>query len=271
MGVDHLRVARACMEGPVLQKELVRRLPLSPNKLSLAQQDLVRLGFLKCTDLGSGNELAVNPFRKEALKVFLRQYQFLGKAFFVRPHSLVFRGYFVKDINISNLISVLSRAQDFRHVVSKMKNNVQHILITPHGQLIFNEKSTGRHIVRCLIDGFVLPLQEEQIPLIEEYIITETTERFMHIQKLVEEALGGKMIFQQVHSLEPLHIGVVLKEDIYKTLELQAAIRKAELDVDRSVRGCSEIEAKGSLSEAAARISDILLEIANRAGKITYS
>ena len=58
--------------------------------------------------------------------------------------------------------------------------------------------------------------------------------------------------------LRNMHVGIILKKEVYKLLKLTEEIRSLKMYVDNSVYGCKEIEAAGKYDQATTKAQAML-------------
>lgn len=251
----------------MLQQDLIQKTGLNKTTLSEIKADLIKMGWCKDVDLGSGKEIMIKLCNLKEIKLFLGHWEFLKHAFFVRPHSIKARCLFkVKpEENFEKAINRLSINKKWKLIISSMKNNKEYTLVTEYGKIILLQNS---RLVQFLVEGFILPIRKEDIDKLEDYIVEGIQYKLLSMHNLIKEHLYNfKIEIFDIIYLRSLHMGIITKNNVSKIVHLKNKIRSLGMFVDKSIYDCDEIEAKGRLEEVLNKIKNIMEELFHQQDK----
>jgi len=241
-GENHFRFIQKCLQSPegILQKNIVNDLGLDKTTVSEIKHDLIRLGWTKDVDLGSGKEVTIKICKENEIKLFLGQWQSLKHSIFVRPHAILCRtilsdkpDHFEKAAN--NLTT------KYHVIISEMKNNKEYSVETDYGKIVFRLKGK---VIDFWIEEFILPVYQEDVTHFEEYIKQGIMDRFFKLHSLFKGHFGEfRIVISDCFYLKSLHLGIITKENVNKVLSL----RELDIFADKSIYGCVETETKGKI------------------------
>lgn len=247
-------------EGFYSQQKLGKLVGINKTTTSKVIKDLERLEWCIKTHSPGGNYLNVKISRKKEIECFLGQWDSLSKHILLRPHNITVGGLIENNqIGLAKAISKLSQKENLRLERSYMKNNTQYSIKSSHGTVVLYQH--GKKI-EFRIRGFVLPLKKEDLEYIKEYIEEGIEERTKKILEIITPILKNQKIeIKHSYILKKIHLGLIAKKNISKTLSMKKMIKESGLISDNSIYGCDEIEAKGKIDEVSCKISSFIYNL----------
>jgi len=257
----HFRVLdKLVARKEILQKDLLKATQLDKTTVSEIKSDLIRLGWCKDVDLGSGKEILIKLCKLNEIKSFIRHWKFLKQSMLVRPHSIILRAVLKeKPEHFIKAVKKLSLHPSYRLIISHMNNNEQYTLETEYGKVNFYLNGM---MVIFYITGFILPVTEEDLDLLEEYITEGIQSRVLALHSLLKEHFEKFRIeiFDCIY-LKSLHLGIITKKDVSKCIQIKNKMEELKMFCDESIYGCDEIEAKGKIDKVLNKVKVMLNEL----------
>jgi len=252
----HCRILKRLLEEDNLfQSELIKSMKIDKTTVSEIISDLKALGWCQIINYpNEKNYLRIN--KKKEIRLFLDNWDSLGKCIFLRPHNIILQGVvqFNEQEKI-NVITKLSQLEGVKLSPSYLKNNTQYSLYTPYGTITLFQKGT---CIKFNLESFVLPLKKEDIEYMKDYIMNGINSRFINILNMIENVCKGKIVISKSYCLKELHLGLISKKDIHKIMRVEDMLKQNRLISDNSIYGVDEIESKGDIDSVVGDISSFI-------------
>lgn len=237
----------------IKQKDLEEITGIDKTTISEAISDLRRLGWCK-NSVEINQEVCIRKTRINEINLFLGGWNSLIKTILVRPHDIILQGSIKYDnVQLGKALTSLSKREDVKLVISFMTNNTQYTLKTQHGSIIVYQHG---NVVKFCIEGFILPLNPEDIIYLEDYILKGINTRFDNLCHILEPVLNqNKIVINHAYMLKEIHLGLLTKKNASRFLLTREIMKRIGLFSDKSIYNCDEIEGKGKLDEVVGKIS----------------
>lgn len=245
--INHFRFLDLLLRKKELsQKRIIEELKINKTTISEIKDDFVRLGWCNQINFGNGKELNIKIKKKSEILKFLGQWKSIKQSIFVRPHSIEARGIIEDNVELKRtLISKFS--QEYQVIISQMRNNEQYTISTEFGKIIFYLKGGT---LRYTVDGFILPIKQEDLELFNTYIQEGINDRINNINKILKEYCGDiELKINNLTYLKSLHLGIITEKDTSKIIKIKSKIKEWGMFSDGSIGGCDEIEISGRVNE----------------------
>ena len=257
--VHHIRLLDLCLKHPqgILQKEAGIKLGLNKKIISVVKSDLIRLGWLR--DFRSITEkiIFIKPYCVNEIKIFLSRWKFLQRTVLVRPHRMLARGL-IKSRPETLRKAVSSLSKEYLVVPSFMKNNVEYSVFLPEGTVVFHERG---EIIQFFVEGFILPVEPDDVYLLEDYIKLAMRSRLKNMVDIIQTHFSlCKIRMTGMVSVKEMHLGILIKKNAAKAVNICSQLKKYGLFPDDSVPGMDEYEAHGRVDAVLNRVVGALKE-----------
>ncbi|MFW6047117.1 MAG: hypothetical protein ACOCP4_04975 [Candidatus Woesearchaeota archaeon] len=248
----HIDIIKSCLNsksGIIFQKDLSKKISKKVNSstISRAKTDLITLGILKETSRYNTNELFLIKGTKPIAKTILRWASELQTSLLIRPHHITIdvRVSYESRQSIKNFIKHLPK--NYNAIKSHMNNNVKYIITHPSGSIELQESGTS---ITFHINDFIIPVDSSFLDDFERFIKLQIQFKFNELFELLAPVFEKRKIYvEKIHSLRKIHIGILMKRDAYRLLNLSSEMEQANMFRDKSVKGLYEIEKEGPLQE----------------------
>ena len=250
LGEKELEILRYILKKEyIYQTDLNKWEGFSKSVVSKAKSNLIRLGWIYTpTRKDRKNILILHYYKKEEIKVFLRQINELKRRILVRPHNIRMTKEFQPKVNQRLLRRVVERITKKHHVTqTNLRNDTKYSIHGRSGTIDIRLKS--KKIVIYLKD-FILPISHKDLDNLEDYINEGIDKR---LTALSEEFEGffcfSDIKFSNLTILNNFEIGIIEKTNANEALYFRNKMKELGMTCDKSVRGCDEFEIRGKLDE----------------------
>ncbi len=246
----------------VEQKTLITSLRSNKSSLSKVVDDLASLGWCREEYNGSRKEVSLKIHKQKEIKSFLDRWDSISKKILLRPHSIILNGLITyEEEGMNNFIRNIAQMEGVKYYPSYMKNNVQHNISLPEGNI--TTYASG-NTIKISIENFILPLDKADLPYLIEYIMQGINYRFRSMLEFIEKYAGKcKIKVLSTFCLKNLHLGLITREDINKTLLMRRILKENNLIADNSIYGVKEVESHGPLEIVVSNIANFINECSN--------
>ena len=241
----HFKIIKVMLQHPegILQKHIVQKTGIDKTTVSEIIDELSAIGWCIRKELYITKEVKVIMRKMDSIKRFLGYCQAVGKHIPFRPHDIILDVSILKSGDLHpNVFYKLS--VKYPVVISGMKNNLQYIYRTEWGNIQMNHKGNK---VKFVVTEILVPLQEEDLNLYEEYLTLEILYNFDKLYAIVKEHFGRhKIKLSNVIHLKTLHLGILTVENVAKVLKMNQILKDLGVYQDKSIAGLKETEANGN-------------------------
>jgi len=246
-------------EDPILVKNMILMLETNKTTVSQIKNDLIKLCWVQERSIGLVHEVMLHPLRIGEVLSFLGVWQKMRRTIPVRPHAIRATTELLEaPKNLTDILEGISSSA--RVIISPMNNNKMYSIETEWGTVIIRPLSRKIR-VDFQVEGFILPIQKEDVTHLEQYIQTYVKHRILHMHHFIRSHLQIRgVIVSNIIVLKGLDLGILFKENVAEVLKINKTLKDRGIFKDHSIYGTDEIETCGTLNEVVARIVPLLNE-----------